>query len=43
LNNASLIQLTLYQGRLAEFRELLDECNDDLRCFYAEAEDLSQS
>ncbi len=41
LNNASLIPLSLYQGRLAEFRELLQECNEDMRCFYELAEALA--
>jgi len=35
LNNARLASMMLYQGRLPEFRELLAECNDDIRCFYA--------
>jgi predicted aminopeptidase len=43
LNNASLIPLSLYQGRLDEFRELLIECNEDLRCFYDKAELLSRN
>ena len=42
LNNATLIPLSLYQGRLAEFRELLAQCEGDLRCFYARAETLAK-
>ncbi len=42
LNNATLIPLSLYQGRLAEFRELLKGCHGDLRCFYEQAETLSE-
>lgn len=42
LNNASLIPLSLYQGRLAQFRELLVACEDDLRCFYERAEVLAE-
>jgi len=38
LNNARLASMTLYQGRLQEFRELLAECDDDIRCFYVAAE-----
>jgi len=38
LNNASLIPLSLYQGRLDEFRELVKACDDDLQCFYEQAE-----
>lgn len=41
LNNASLIPLSLYQGRLEEFRELLRQCRRDLRCFYDQAETLA--
>ena len=41
LNNASLIPLSLYQGRLEEFRELLQDCEEDLRCFYVRAEALA--
>ena len=37
LNNARLASMTLYQGRLQEFRELLAECDDDIRCFYVAA------
>jgi predicted aminopeptidase len=42
LNNASLIPLSLYQGRLSEFREMLEQCEDDLRCFYDRAEALAE-
>lgn len=42
LNNASLVPLSLYQGRLAEFRQLLTECEEDLRCFYKRAELMSE-
>jgi predicted aminopeptidase len=42
LNNASLIPLSLYQGRLAEFRDLLATCDGDLRCFYKRAEALAE-
>jgi len=37
LNNARLASMALYQGRLQEFRELLAECDDDIRCFYVAA------
>lgn len=43
LNNASLIPLSLYQGRLAEFRELLAKCEGSLRCFYERAEALAEA
>ncbi len=42
INNATLIPLSLYQGRLAEFRELLRGCDGDLRCFYKQAETLAE-
>ncbi len=42
LNNATLIPLSLYQGRLDEFRELLKACEEDLRCFYKQAEALAE-
>ncbi len=42
LNNASLIPLSLYQGRLSEFRDLLTECQGNLRCFYERAEALAE-
>lgn len=42
LNNARLVSLTLYHGRLPAFRRLLDRCNDDLECFYREAKDLAE-
>ena len=34
LNNARLASMSLYRGRLPEFRTLLTECNGDLKCFY---------
>ena len=43
LNNATLIPLALYQGRLDEYRKLLMECKEDLHCFYDKAELLSRS
>ena len=43
LNNATLIPLSLYQGRLDEFRQLFAECKEDLQCFYDKAEQLSST
>jgi len=43
LNNARLVSTTLYHGQLLEFRELLDECDGDLPCFYSEATRLAES
>ena len=42
INNATLIPLSLYQGRLVEFRELLEQCDGDLHCFYEHAESLAE-
>jgi len=41
LNNARLVSMTLYEGRLPEFRALLASCDDDLACFYEEARRLA--
>ncbi len=34
LNNARLISMTLYEGRLPAFRTLLRNCSQDVQCFY---------
>ncbi|MGB5688807.1 MAG: aminopeptidase [Woeseiaceae bacterium] len=41
LNNARLVSLTLYEGRLPEFRALLEECGQDIGCFYEKARALA--
>lgn len=41
LNNARLVSMTLYHGRLPEFRRLLAACDDRLECFFAEARRLA--
>ena len=41
LNNAHLIPMTLYEGRVPAFRALLAECNEDIACFYAQSRMLS--
>ena len=41
LNNARLVSMTLYEGRLPEFRALLDACDEEIACFYAEARRLA--
>ena len=41
LNNARLVSMSLYEGRLPEFRALLESCDDDLACFYEQARDLA--
>ena len=41
LNNARLVTMTLYEGRLPEFRALLESCGGDIECFYEEARRLA--
>ena len=41
LNNARLLPMTLYDGRVPAFRALFAECDFDLACFYAEAKTIS--
>lgn len=41
LNNARLASMTLYEVWLPSFRSLLGECDEDIRCFYSRARDLS--
>ena len=41
LNNARLVSLTLYEGRLDEFRALLDHCEQRIECFYEQARKLA--
>lgn len=41
LNNARLVSLNLYEGQFSAFRSILDQCNDDLGCFYTRAEALA--
>jgi predicted aminopeptidase len=42
LNNARLISMTLYEGRLPSFRALYSKCENRLECFYAEAKTLAE-
>jgi predicted aminopeptidase len=42
LNNARLISMTLYEGRLPAFRSLLRNCAQEVHCFYAEAQVLAR-
>ena len=41
LNNARLVSMSLYEGRLPEFRALLEGCDGDIECFYEEARRLA--
>jgi predicted aminopeptidase len=33
--------MSLYEGRLPEFRALLESCDGDIECFYEEARRLA--
>ena len=41
LNNARLVSLNLYEGRLDAFRKLYADCDESMRCFYRQAEMLA--
>jgi predicted aminopeptidase len=41
LNNARLVPLNLYEGRLPEFRELMADCDGDMACFFEAARALA--
>ena len=41
LNNARLVSMTLYEGRLPEFRSLFDQCEQDFECFFDESRALA--
>jgi len=42
LNNARLVSLNLYEGRLDAFRAVLADCDESISCFYTEAESLAE-
>jgi predicted aminopeptidase len=42
LNNARLVSIGLYEGRVSAFKALLKDCGDDLACFYSRAEELAK-
>ena len=42
LNNARLLLMTIYDGRVPAFRALFAECDFDLACFYSEAKSISK-
>jgi predicted aminopeptidase len=42
LNNARLLPMAIYDGRVPAFRALFTECDFDLPCFYAEAKLISK-
>ena len=42
LNNARLLPMTIYDGRVPAFRALFADCDFDLACFYAEAKKISR-
>ena len=41
-NNARLVSFSLYEGYLPAFRQMLADCDQDLACFYAEAQRVSE-
>ena len=41
LNNARLASMTLYEGRLPEFRALFEQCEQRIECFYTQARVLA--
>ncbi|MBT8106124.1 MAG: aminopeptidase [Woeseiaceae bacterium] len=43
LDNARLIPMVLYEGRLDEFRALLETCEQRIDCFYERARELAGS
>lgn len=42
MNNARLIPMTLYEGRLPAFRALYSMCEESLACFYEEVRKLAE-
>jgi len=42
LNNARLVSSNLYEGRVGAFRALLDDCSQNLACFYERAAAISE-
>ena len=42
LNNARLVSMSLYEGRLPAFRVLFERCSRDIVCFYEQAIELSE-
>ena len=42
LNNARLVSLNLYEGRLVAFKAILRDCDEELDCFYSRADALAK-
>ena len=42
LNNARLVSLNLYEGRLNAFSTIAEQCRQELDCFYTRAEELAE-
>ena len=42
LNNARLVSLNLYEGRLNAFSAIAEECHQELECFYTRATQLAE-
>jgi predicted aminopeptidase len=41
LNNAHLVSTSLYKGLVPAFRMIYEDCNRELECFYASANELA--
>jgi predicted aminopeptidase len=41
LNNARIVSLSLYEGRLPAFRNLFRRCNEEIACFYARVKEIA--
>lgn len=41
LNNARLVSLNLYEGRTNAFRKIMEQCENEIECFYERAEELA--
>jgi predicted aminopeptidase len=43
LNNARLASMALYEGRVPEFRAILERCDQQIDCFYEQARELAET
>jgi predicted aminopeptidase len=41
LNNARLVSLNLYEGRTDAFRKIMEQCENEIECFYRRAEEIA--
>jgi predicted aminopeptidase len=42
LNNARLVSTSLYEGQVAAFRSILEDCDADIACFYRRTADIAK-